>query len=241
MSAAFISDLHIDDERPQVLAGLRRWLDAHADGFDALYLLGDLAEAWVGDDDDGPAANALREAMAAAAKRSAVYVMRGNRDFLLGERFAADTGATLLPDPSVVDVDGQRVLLAHGDAYCTGDAEYQRMRALFRSPAWQADVLAKPLAERRALAAALRSQSQAANERKASNIMDVTPAAIAEAMAAADASLMVHGHTHRPGLHAVGDGRERIVLGDWDRCGWMLALKAGDAALTCFPLPSGAV
>ena len=239
MSAAFISDLHIDDERPQVLAGLRRWLDAHADGFDALYLLGDLAEAWVGDDDDGPAANALREAMAAAAKRSAIYVMRGNRDFLLGERFAADTGATLLPDPSVVDIDGQRVLLAHGDAYCTGDAEYQRMRALFRSPAWQADVLAKPLAERRALAAALRSQSQAANERKASNIMDVTPAAIAEAMAAADASLMVHGHTHRPGLHAVGDGRERIVLGDWDRCGWMLALKGGDAALTCFPLPGG--
>ena len=236
MSAAFISDLHIDEDRPQVLAGLRRWLDAHADGFDALYLLGDLAEVWVGDDDDGPAADALRTAMATAAKRTAVYVMRGNRDFLLGDRFAADTGVTLLPDPSVVDVDGQRVLLAHGDAYCTGDAEYQRMRALFRSPAWRADVLAKPLAERRALAAALRNQSRAANERKASNIMDVAPAAVAEAMADADASLMVHGHTHRPGLHAVGDGRERIVLGDWDRCGWMLALKDGDAALTCFPL-----
>lgn len=240
MSAAFISDLHIDDERPQVLAGLRWWLDVHADGFDALYLLGDLAEVWVGDDDDGPAANALREAMATAARRSAVYVMRGNRDFLLGDRFAADTGVTLLPDPSVVDVDGRRVLLAHGDAYCTGDAEYQRVRALFRSPAWQADVLAKPLAERRALAAALRNQSRAANERKADNIMDVAPAAVAEAMAAAEASLMVHGHTHRPGLHAVGDGRERIVLGDWDRCGWMLALKGGDAALTCFPLPRGA-
>ena len=240
MSAAFISDLHIDEDRPQVLAGLRRWLDAHADGFDALYVLGDLAEVWVGDDDDGPTANAVREAMATAAKRTVVHVMRGNRDFLLGERFAADTGVTLLPDPSLVDVDGQRVLLAHGDAYCTGDVEYQRMRALFRSPAWQADVLAKPLAERRALAAALRNQSRAANERKASNIMDVAPAAVAEAMADADASLMVHGHTHRPGLHAVGDGCERIVLGDWDRCGWMLALKGGDAALTCFPLPRGA-
>ena len=239
MSAAFVSDLHIDEDRPQVLAGLRQWLHTHADSFDALYVLGDLAEVWVGDDDDGPTANALREAMATAAKRTAVYVMRGNRDFLLGERFAADTGVMLLPDPSVVDVDGQRVLLAHGDAYCTGDAEYQRIRALFRSPAWQADVLAKPLAERRALAAALRNQSRAANERKASNIMDATPAAVAEAMAGTDASLMVHGHTHRPGLHAVGDGRERIVLGDWDRCGWMLALKGGDAALTCFPLPRG--
>ena len=240
MSAAFISDLHIDDERPHLLAGLRQWLDAHADGFDALYVLGDLAEVWVGDDDDGATANALREAMATAAKRSAVYVMRGNRDFLLGERFAAETGVTLLPDPSVVDVDGQRVLLAHGDAYCTGDVEYQRMRALFRSAAWQADVLAKSLAERRALAAALRNQSKAANERKAANIMDVTPAAVAAVMAEADAPLLVHGHTHRPGLHAVDAGRERIVLGDWDRCGWMLALKEGDAALTCFPLPSAA-
>lgn len=238
MSAAFISDLHIDDERPHLLAGLRQWLDAHADGFDALYVLGDLAEVWVGDDDDGATAEALREAMATAAKRSAVYVMRGNRDFLLGDRFAAETGVTLLPDPSVVEVDGQRVLLAHGDAYCAGDVEYQQMRALFRSAAWQADVLAKSLTERRALAAALRNQSKAANERKAANIMDVTPAAVAAAMAEADAPLLVHGHTHRPGLHTVGDGRERIVLGDWDRCGWMLALKEGDAALTCFPLPS---
>ena len=240
MPAAFISDLHIDDERPHLLAGLRWWLDAHADGFEALYVLGDLAEVWVGDDDDGATADALREAMTTAASRCTVYVMRGNRDFLLGDRFAAETGVTLLPDPSVVEVDGQRVLLAHGDAYCTGDVEYQRMRALFRSAAWQADVLAKSLTERRALAAALRNQSKAANERKAANIMDVTPAAVAAAVAEANVSLLVHGHTHRPGLHAVDAGRERIVLGDWERCGWMLALNRGDAALTCFPLPSAA-
>ena len=237
MSAAFISDLHIDAERPHVLAGLSRFIDCHASGVDALYILGDLAEVWVGDDDDGAVATAIREALARATQRCAVYVMRGNRDFLLGERFAAEAGVTLLPDPSVVDVGGQRVLLAHGDAYCTGDVEYQRMRAQFRSPAWQAEVLAMPLDARRALAASLRAKSRAANETKAENIMDVAPAAVAAALAKADASLLVHGHTHRPGIHPLADGRRRIVLGDWDRCGWMLKLDGEEPMLGCFALP----
>lgn len=236
MRAAFISDLHIDDDRPQVLAGLRRWIDAGASEVDALYVLGDLAEVWVGDDDDGPTARGIRGALADAAARCAVFVMRGNRDFLLGERFAADTGARLLPDPFVAAIDGQRVLLAHGDAYCTGDAEYQRARAQFRSPGWQAETLAMPLAARRALAADLRAKSRAANERKADNIMDVAPAAVAAAMVEADAALLVHGHTHRPGIHQLAEGRQRIVLGDWDRCGWMLTLGGGEPELVCFPL-----
>ena len=235
MSALFISDLHIDERRPHVLAGLKRLIETDAAEVDALYILGDLAEVWVGDDDDGPTAQALRETLAEAAKRCSVHVMHGNRDFLLGERFAAETGATLLDDPSVVEIDGQRILLAHGDAYCTGDAEYQRMRALFRSSEWQAGVLASTLAERRTLAATMRAKSIAANENKADNIMDVTPAAIASAMRDANAPLMVHGHTHRPGIHDSPEGR-RIVLGDWNRCGWKLLLKHGDAALSCFPL-----
>ncbi len=237
MRAAFISDLHIDNERPQVLAGLRQWVDARAGEVDALYVLGDLAEVWVGDDDDDATASAIREALASAAARCAVFVMHGNRDFLLGERFAADTGATLLPDPSVADIAGQRVLLAHGDAYCTGDAEYQRARALFRSPQWQAEVLAMPLAARRTLAADLRTGSRAASERKADNIMDVAPDAVAAAMVEADAALLVHGHTHRPGIHRLADGRQRIVLGDWERCGWALTLDGGAPELACFALP----
>ena len=240
MSALFVSDLHIDESRPHVLAGLKRLIDAEADTVDDLYILGDLVEVWVGDDDDGPAANEVRETLAAATQRCAVHVMHGNRDFLFGERFAADTGATLMDDPATIAVDGERVLVAHGDAYCTGDTEYQRVRAMLRSPDWQAGVLATSLPDRRALAAAMRTKSVAANENKADNIMDVAPAAVAAALAEADAALLVHGHTHRPGIHDLGNGRRRIVLGDWQRCGWKLTLRQGDAALTCFPLLNSA-
>ena len=238
MSALFISDLHIDESRPRILAGLKRLIETDAERVDALYILGDLVEVWVGDDDDSATAQALRDTLAAAAERCAVHVMHGNRDFLLGERFAAETGATLLDDPTVVEIDGASVLLAHGDAYCTGDAEYQRMRALFRSSAWQAGVLADTLQGRRALAASLRAKSIAANENKAQNIMDVDAAAIDAAMRDAQATLMVHGHTHRPGIHRLADGRSRVVLGDWNLCGWKLLLQDGEVALRCFPLRS---
>ena len=237
MTALFISDLHIDHTRGNVLAGFETLLERCGD-YDAIYILGDLVEVWVGDDDDGPTADAIRAALSRAAKESAVNVMRGNRDFLFGDRFATDTGATLVDDPTVVDVDGQRVLLAHGDAYCTGDLEYQAARRQLRSEAWIAGVLAMGLAERRALAASLRARSIAANEQKAANIMDVTPSAIDAAMAEADVDLMVHGHTHRPGIHVLRGGRRRIVLGDWDRCGWKLTLADGEADLSCFALGS---
>ena len=237
MTALFISDLHIDATRPAVLAGLRRLIDTEAPCVDALYILGDLVEVWVGDDDDGPVATSIRETLSAASDHCAVYVMHGNRDFLIGTQLAEQTGATLIDDPSVVEVDNQRVLLAHGDAYCTRDVEYQRLRALFRSTTWQNEVLSSTLEERRALAASLRAKSVAANENKAANIMDVTPSSVRQAMDDAAVSLMVHGHTHRPGIHDLGGGRRRIVLGDWDRCGWKLRLDRGDANLSCFPLP----
>ena len=237
MSALFISDLHIDVTRPAVLAGLRRLVDTETPSVDALYILGDLVEVWVGDDDDGPVAASIREALTAASQRCAVHVMHGNRDFLIGTQLAEQTGATLIDDPSVVEVDNQRVLLAHGDAHCTRDVEYQRLRALFRSTTWQHEVLSSTLEERRALAASLRAKSIAANENKAAN-MDVTPSSVRQAMDDAAVSLMVHGHTHRPGIHDLGDGRRRIVLGDWDRCGWKLRLDRGDANLSCFPLPA---
>lgn len=239
MAALFISDLHIDAARPHVLAGLQSVLATLGDDVDALYILGDLVEVWVGDDDDGPTALAIRDTLDRTANRLAVYVMHGNRDFLFGAGFAAETGVTLLEDPAVIDVDGQRVLIAHGDAYCTRDLAYQKAREQLRSKAWQAGVLAMGLTERRALAAGLRAQSVAANENKAANIMDVTPSAVEAAMDAADVKLMVHGHTHRPGIHSLTRGRRRIVLGDWDRCGWKLTLASGDANLSCFALPRG--
>ena len=237
MSALFVSDLHIDEAHPQVLAGLRRLIEEETSTVDALYVLGDLVEVWVGDDDDSAIANALRETLTDAVRRCAVFVMHGNRDFLLGERFAAETGVTLLADPSVIEVDGQRVLIAHGDAYCTDDSDYQRVRALFRSADWQAEILAKSLAQRRDFAATLRARSIAANENKAANIMDVAADAVEAALREADAQLLVHGHTHRPSIHALSGERQRIVLGDWQRCGWKLRLQDGKAALTCFALP----
>ena len=237
VSALFISDLHIDESRPYILAGLQALLESSAGTVDALYILGDLVEVWVGDDDDGPTACAIRDTLAHAAAHCAVNVMHGNRDFLFRERFGAETGATLIEDPAVIDVDGRPVLVAHGDAYCTGDVDYQRMRAQLRSKAWQDGVLAMSLAERRSLAAGLRAASTAANENKAANIMDVTPAAIDAAMDAAGVDLMIHGHTHRPGIHRLADGRRRIVLGDWGRCGWKAVVAAGDASLSCFALP----
>ncbi|MYD98755.1 MAG: UDP-2,3-diacylglucosamine diphosphatase [Gammaproteobacteria bacterium] len=237
MSALFISDLHIDESRPSVLAGLERLVDTDTRDVDMLVILGDLVEVWVGDDDDGAVADAVRGVLSTAAERCPVFVMHGNRDFLLGERFAADTGVTLLDDPATIDIDGQPVFTAHGDAYCTRDTAYQRMRATFRSPTWQSTVLASSLDERRSLAASLRAQSMAANENKADNIMDVTPEAVEDALDQAGAELMVHGHTHRPGIHDLGGGRRRVVLGDWDRCGWKFRIDQGDLALSCFPLP----
>lgn len=237
MSALFISDLHIDESRPRVLAGLERLVDTDARDVDMLVILGDLVEVWVGDDDDGAVADGVRGVLSSAAERCPVFVMHGNRDFLLGERFATDTGVTLLDDPTTIDIDGQPVLTAHGDAYCTRDTAYQRMRATFRSPTWQSTVLASSLDERRSLAASLRAQSMAANENKADNIMDVTPEAVDDALDQTGAELMVHGHTHRPGIHDLGGGRRRVVLGDWDRCGWKLLIDRGDLALSCFPLP----
>lgn len=238
MTALFLSDLHIDETVPHVRAGLERVLAEAAGVAQDIYILGDLVEVWVGDDDDAITAKELRSALKAASEQSRVHVMHGNRDFLLGERFAEETAVTLLADPTCVEIGERRVLLAHGDAYCTGDLEYQAMRRMFRSPDWQRSVLALPLAERRQLAKGLRAQSVAAGANKAEGIMDVTAEAVAEAMAEHSADLLVHGHTHRPAIHELGDGKRRIVLGDWDRCGWTLHLgeDPNDDRLLCFAL-----
>lgn len=238
MTALFLSDLHIDETVPHVRAGLERVLTEAAGVAQDIYILGDLVEVWVGDDDDAITAQRLRSALKAASEHSRVHVMHGNRDFLLGQRFAEETAVTLLADPTCVEIGARRVLLAHGDAYCTGDVEYQAMRRMFRSPDWQRSVLARSLSERRQLAQGLRAQSVAAGANKAEGIMDVTAEAVAEAMAEHNADLLVHGHTHRPAIHQLGDGKRRIVLGDWDRCGWTLYLgeDPSDDRLLCFAL-----
>jgi UDP-2,3-diacylglucosamine hydrolase len=227
----FASDLHLADPDGRCMGAFEDLLTRSR--ADEVYLLGDLCEVWVGDDDDGPLARRFVAALRRAASRADVYVMPGNRDFLFGERFEAETGVRLIPDPHPL---GGGVLLAHGDAFCIDDEAYQQARQLLRSPAWQADVLSRSLAERRALAEQMREQSRRTNANKAENIMDVAPAEVARVMAAFDADTLIHGHTHRPAVHREPWGR-RYVLGAWEACGWYLEDAGGDFSLRCFPLP----
>jgi len=229
----FLSDLHLSDPRGRHFRGFADLLERLAGQVEEIYLLGDLCEVWVGDDDDGPLAQRFVALLAAAARQARVYVMRGNRDFLFGARFEREAGVRLIDDPHVPD-DG--IVLAHGDGFCIDDEAYQQARSLLRSPEWQRDVLARPLAERRALAESMRAQSRATNANKAENIMDVSTAEVARVMAELGGRTLIHGHTHRPAIHAEPWGR-RYVLGAWERCGWYL-LQDGDALeLRCMPLP----
>ncbi len=228
----FVSDLHLSEPSAPVFRAFERLLADAAGRVDEVYLLGDLCEVWVGDDDDGPLARALAAVLARTAARSRVQLMHGNRDFLFGHRFAQQTGVRLIDDPHQLD-DG--ILLAHGDAFCTADDAYQRLRRQIRSADWQRGVLARPVAERQAMAAALRAESRAANAGKADDITDVSPDAVARAVHRHGARTLIHGHTHRPGIHPEAWGR-RYVLGAWERCGWKLEQDGDTLALTCFPI-----
>ena len=234
----FIADLHLSPALPEATSLFKQFLHDKAAQAEALYILGDLFEAWVGDDDlelpfHREIAYALAELHHAGVR---VYLMHGNRDFLLGQRFMQSAGATLLPDPSLVDIHGCPTLLAHGDAYCTDDTKYQAIRKQTRDPAWQAVALSKPLAERRQMAQAYRMQSELEKSHKESALMDVNAEAVAEALRAYGYPRMVHGHTHRPAHHVHEvDGHicERWVLPDWyEGGGYLRCGTDGCAALT---------
>ena len=219
MTTLLISDLHLDPRRPRILDLFADLLAGEARRADALYILGDLYDSWIGDDDD--AALAAQVAQATRALRDSgvpIWFMHGNRDFLLGADYAARAGMSLLADPSVVELGGERVLLMHGDTLCTDDTEYLKFRALVRDPRWQAQFLAKPLAERRAFAAQARGESRRHTSAAKPEIMDVNQEAVAAAMRTHGVHKLIHGHTHRPATHHFDlDGRtaERVVLGDW--------------------------
>ena len=221
-----ISDLHLDPARPEHLAGLETLLDNHTGKADRLYVLGDLFEAWIGDDDDSPfnrqAIDAFRRFSDAGSE---LFFMHGNRDFLLGDKFADDCGGALLDEGTVADLYGTRALLMHGDSLCTLDTAYQQFRTMARNPQWQQGMLAKPLEERRMIAQGMRMQSQGNNANKPENIMDVTPAEVVRVMEDAGVRHLIHGHTHRPAVHdvALKDGTgTRWVLGDWGARGWWI-------------------
>jgi UDP-2,3-diacylglucosamine hydrolase len=215
----FISDLHLAPERPRTIARFLRFMTQDAPAHRELVILGDLFEFWIGDDAGAAAAPVIGALAAASGTGQRVLVMHGNRDLLLGQDFSRSTGSTLLSDPITLDICGSRTLLAHGDAMCTRDVAYQKFRAMVRQPGFQREFLAKSVAERIAVARNGRLQSETEKAVKSMDIMDVTPDAVVGAMASAGVARLIHGHTHRPGAHALDvDGRaaERWVLPDWD-------------------------
>jgi UDP-2,3-diacylglucosamine hydrolase len=227
--ALFISDLHLQESHPRTTAAFLAFLAERAIHARALYLLGDLFEYWAGDDDmDEPFIAGIAQALRRVSDAGvALYWIAGNRDFLVGERFAARTGATLLPDPYVAEIGGRRVLLAHGDAQCTDDVAYMDFRRMVREPAWQRQFMATPLARRKAVIAGMREQSREQQRGKSMEIMDVNAGAVDALFAAHGVDTLIHGHTHRPACHALPDGRRRYVLPDWEfdgdtpRGGWI--------------------
>ena len=237
MTTLFISDLHLDPERPEVTRLFGDFIDGEARSADALYILGDLFEAWVGDDDPAEIGAFVATKLRALADAGVpVFFLHGNRDFLVGRAFAARAGLTLLPENAVVMLYGTPVLLMHGDTLCTEDVGYQAFRAQTRDPAWRARFLAQPLAARLAFAAQARAQSQQRQRELKTDdraqfetLTDVSPATVQATLVRYGIDTLIHGHTHRPAIHSLDlDGRaaRRVVLGDWYDQGSVLRLDA---------------
>lgn len=231
MTTLFISDLHLDASRPHITRLFVDFVRTEASRASALYILGDLFEAWIGDDTDDDTAVQVASALTGLhAQGVPCFYVHGNRDFLLGDAYARRARLTLLPDASVIDIEGERVLLMHGDTLCTDDAAYQAFRSQSRSPAWQRAFLHRPIAERQAFAAQARAESQRYTRSVDDAITDVNADAVVQALRTHDVRRLIHGHTHRPAVHGLADGGrscERIVLGDWYEQGSVLRAEAG--------------
>lgn len=242
MSTLFISDLHLDKARADVTATFLGLLQHYREQSSELYILGDLFEVWLGDDDRNSLIDQVIGALASWSYSGAsIYIMHGNRDFLLGSQFCAKTGASLLEDNTVIELGGSPTLLLHGDSLCTDDVEYQNFRQQIRNSNAIDDLLNKPLGERRKIAADLRKMSQTANSNKVEYIMDVNQQAVEDLMRKHEVLRMIHGHTHRPAHHHFeldGHDAERIVLGDWGQSGWLIKSARDSVELISFPLLS---
>nr|WP_192927001.1 UDP-2,3-diacylglucosamine diphosphatase [Citrobacter amalonaticus] len=235
----FIADLHLCTEEPAITAGFLRFLAGEARQADALYILGDLFEAWIGDDDPNPLHREIAAAIKAVVDSGVpCFFIHGNRDFLIGKRFACESGMTLLPQEKVLNLYGRRVLILHGDTLCTDDAGYQAFRAKVHQRWLQTLFLALPLCIRKRVAARMRADSKAANRSKSLEIMDVNPHAVIAEMEKHHVQWLIHGHTHRPDVHpltANGEPAFRVVLGAWHTEGSMVKVTPDDVELIAFP------
>lgn len=238
MSAVFISDLHLSPERPEATSAFVNFCHGlRIDQTERLYVLGDLFEAWIGDDDNTEFANQVIAALHGLGEVGIqVFFQRGNRDFLMGKGFAKRSGATLLPDYAVVSEFDYRLLLTHGDLLCTDDVHYQRFRRRVQNPINRWLLAHMPISWRRKLASRWRSKSVMANSNKPENIMDVNQSAVLAALDKYGVKTLIHGHTHRPERHQVDTEAERLVLGDWGKLVWWIKADASGLELTSAPM-----
>ncbi|MAV26805.1 MAG: UDP-2,3-diacylglucosamine diphosphatase [Gammaproteobacteria bacterium] len=224
MTTLFISDLHLTEDELRVEEAFVEFIDEHATNAEALYILGDFFEVWLGDDDDTPFNRRIIDTLAALPVDK--YIMHGNRDFLIGEAFCAAAGLTLLPDPTVINLYGTPVLCMHGDSLCTRDEAYMETRKMLRNPAFKQELLSQPLPVRADIARGARDQSKVHTRETAMDIMDVTLEEVTRELHEHETTLLLHGHTHRPAIHdhpVNGVPGTRIVLGDWGTHAWYLA------------------
>ena len=222
-----ISDLHLHEERPDITGAFLAFLEQQGRHAQALYILGDFFEVWLGDDAIRPFQRSIADALSAvAATGTQIYLMHGNRDFLIGDDFCQLADCQLLKDPSLVQLAGEPVLLMHGDSLCTSDKSYIRLRRVLRNPLVLLILRNLPLAIRQRLAGDLRQKSKTSTRMKAADITDVNPQAVAQVMAHYTVRTLIHGHTHRPAVHDLADNKQRMVLGDWDTQGWFIKATA---------------
>jgi len=214
MAISFISDLHLDKSRPHINKYFIEYLNHLDDSVSDLYILGDLFEYWVGDDDPMDGLQEVRNAITGLGEKINIWYMHGNRDFLVTKSICKDLKINLLDDPTVIEIDNMKILLMHGDTLCTDDHEYQNFRSMVRSSAWQKEMLSKSLEERLSIANSLRSKSIEANRLKGEEIMDVNNTEVMNIIEKYKPDVIVHGHTHRPNIHHHNDVI-RYVLGDW--------------------------
>lgn len=235
-----ISDLHLEQERPDISRAFLHFLETRAIQAQALYILGDFFEVWIGDDAITPFQRSIAHALRQLSERGTrIYLMHGNRDFLIGKAFCREAGCTLLPDPSVIELNGERVLLMHGDSLCTQDVGYMKLRRWLRNPLTLFILRHLPLSTRQKLARKLRNESRTQTRMKASDIVDVTPDEVLRIMQLYKVHTLIHGHTHRPCMHQLtldGHAAQRIVLGDWDKQGWALQADTNRLQQAPFPL-----
>jgi len=236
MKPRFISDLHLSDKHPELTQAFFKFLEESKEACTHLFILGDLFETWIGDDDDSSINIEIKQALKAFTTNGPeTFFIHGNRDFLVGEAFAKETGITLLPDPYTLEINNQKVILSHGDFLCTDDKDYIDFRNQVRDKDWQDEFLKKSLGQRKQIARNLRTDSKEATSKKSNEITDVNNQSVEDFINEHQPHIFIHGHTHRPNIHDVGSSK-RIVLGDWGEYGWLLTIDGQEFNLEKFSI-----